>query len=82
MIAEVGVDTLTPRWYSKLDAEGKMRFTMNLDRYHDQEGVIWPRRIVARSDQGTIRIDMRELEFNAELPEAAFTPPRRAEKLP
>jgi hypothetical protein len=39
-------------------------------------------RLVAVSDGGTVEVELREVEVNPELPENAFAPPRRAEKLP
>jgi outer membrane lipoprotein-sorting protein len=82
VICEVDRKTLTPRKYSMLDDQGKTRFSLALERYRQFGEVVWPTKLVAISDGGTVEIELREVEINPELEAAAFVPPRRAEKLP
>jgi hypothetical protein len=84
IVCEIDRPTLTPRQYLMLDDRGdaRFRFRMLLDRYDLVDGIPFPRRVRAISDQGRIAIDMRSVELNGELAPAAFRPPRRAEKLP
>jgi hypothetical protein len=79
---EVDRSTLTIKRYILLDRTNQSRFTLDLERYANFNGIVWPQRMIARSDSGTITIDVRGVEFNGELPADAFVPPRRAEKLP
>ena len=65
-----------------LDGNGKQRFSLKLDRYKQFGEVVWPTRLVAVSEGGTVEVELREVEINPPLPGAAFVPPRRAEKLP
>jgi len=74
--------TLTVRSYQLLDHDGREQFCLLLDRYIESNGQVWPARIVGRSRTGTLRLDLRDLQINQELAEAAFQPPARAEKLP
>jgi outer membrane lipoprotein-sorting protein len=74
--------TLTPRQYRMIDDKGATRFTLTLDRYATFGDTVWPQRVVAISDRGEIDIDLKDIEINGEIPEQAFKPPRRAEKLP
>lgn len=82
VVCEVDRRTLTPRKYSVLDDGGATRFSLTMDRYRQFGDVVWPMRMVAVSEGGTVEVELREAEVNPELPAAAFTPPRRAEKLP
>jgi hypothetical protein len=82
IFCEIDRRTLTPRKYRMIDDKGATRFTLTLDRYAPFDETVWPRRVVAISDRGEIDIDLKEIEINGEIPEQAFKPPRRAEKLP
>ena len=82
VVCEVDRRTLTPRRYLLLDDRGRTRFSLALDQYQTFGGVVWPTHLVARSEGGTLDIALREVDVNPDLPAAAFTPPRRAEKLP
>ena len=82
VVCEVDRRTLTPRKYSVLDDRGATRFSLTMDRYRQFGDVVWPMRMVAVSEGGMVEVELREAEVNPELPAAAFTPPRRAEKLP
>jgi outer membrane lipoprotein-sorting protein len=82
VVCEVDRRTLTPRKYSMLDDRGTTRFALTMDRYRQFGDVVWPMRLVAVSEGGTVEVELREVEVNPELPAGAFTPPRRAEKLP
>jgi len=85
LICDVKRQTLTPRLYLLVDASNKTQFSLRLDRYEmtstGADQVPWPRHITASSSSGLIEVDLREVELNADLPPAAFAPPRRAEKL-
>jgi hypothetical protein len=82
IFCEIDRATLTPRKYRMIDDKGATRFTLTLDRYAQFGETVWPRRVVAISDRGEIDIDLKFVEINGEIPEQAFKPPRRAEKLP
>lgn len=82
VVCRVDRDTLTPRQYQLVDDAGQPRFSLALDHYHDFDGIVWPRRVVARSEAGRVVVELSEVTLNEELPAAAFQPPRRAEKLP
>ena len=82
VMCEVERRTLTPRRYALLDDTGKERFSLTLDRYRQFGEIVWPMRLTAVSESGTVRVEMREVEINPELPPGAFVPPRRAERLP
>jgi outer membrane lipoprotein-sorting protein len=73
--------TLTPRQYEVKDPSGVTRFTLRLSGYRTVDGIPYATRYDATSDSGTIRIDLRDVELNTDLAPAAFTPPRRAEKV-
>jgi outer membrane lipoprotein-sorting protein len=81
LTSDVDRRTLTPRRYKLIDPSGRTRFQLVLDRYKLVDDIPWPRRITADSDTGRIQIELRDIELNVELPAAAFTPPKRAEKL-
>jgi outer membrane lipoprotein-sorting protein len=74
--------TLTPVRYVLLDRDGIARFTLELSNYRMIDQTPIATRYLAISDDGRIIIVLREIELNTELAENAFTPPRRAEKLP
>jgi hypothetical protein len=82
LICQADRPTLTPRRYTLVDPRGISRFTLELDRYEIIGGIPWPKRLRALSDAGRIDVELRDVELNGELPEGAFVPPRRAEKLP
>jgi hypothetical protein len=82
IVCRVDRDTLTAREYKIIDEFGKARFTLTLDHYEDFSGILWPRRIVATSEAGTVAVDLSDVELNGEIPLLAFKPPRSAEKLP
>jgi outer membrane lipoprotein-sorting protein len=82
VVCEVDRQTLTPRKYSMLDDKGVTRFTLSLEQYRQFGPVVWPTKLAAISESGTVEIELRDVEINPELEAAAFVPPRRAEKLP
>ena len=82
MECDVERATLTPRRYRMLDPAGRTRFILALSDYGMFNGVPWPTRLLATSDDGRISVRLSDVELNGELAPAAFTPPRRAEKLP
>lgn len=75
---EVDRRSLTPRRYVYEDSARS--FELKLEHYRPINGVMWPTRLVASGEMGSVRIDQRNVEINGELPDSAFTPPRRAEK--
>ena len=81
LICRIDRKTLTPRRYTLTDAQGRERFTLMLDRYAEFAGVVWPRRIEAKSETGNILIELHDVEINGALPPGAFRPPARAEKI-
>jgi outer membrane lipoprotein-sorting protein len=82
VICEVDRSTLTPRKYLMLDDAGKQRFSLTLDHYRQFTPIAWPTRLRAISEGGTVEVDLHDVQINPDLPQTAFTPPRRAEKLP
>jgi hypothetical protein len=74
--------TLTPRVYRLVDPNGTTRFELTLDHYAQFDDIVWPTRVSAKSDRGEILINLKTVEINGEIPDRAFVPPRRAEKLP
>jgi hypothetical protein len=75
--------TITARSFKLVDANGRERFSLKLDRYAESNGRVWPRRIEAKSEEGgELRFELREVEINGELPAGAFRPPPRAQRLP
>ena len=79
---DVDRPTLTPRAYRMFDPAGVQRFKLTVPEYRVVGGVVYPDRMVAESEQGTIEIQMRDVELNVELTDVAFVPPAGAEKLP
>jgi len=73
--------TLTPRAYEVNDPAGKPRFTLQLSDYRLLDNIPYPFRYDATSESGKVRIDLRDVELNTDLAPAAFTPPKRAEKV-
>jgi outer membrane lipoprotein-sorting protein len=69
--------TLTVRQQTVRDSNGTVRFTLTLDDYRDFAGTLWPAKIVAVSERGTITLLTRELQPNVAA-DTAFTPPPRA----
>jgi hypothetical protein len=74
--------TLTPRAYEYRDTGGRAVLSLQLERYELVQGVAWPHRIEAISDQGTIIVDLHDVELGAEPPPGAFVPPARARQAP
>jgi outer membrane lipoprotein-sorting protein len=82
VVCEVERATLTPRRYTVLDQAGAARFTLTAERYEDVHGIVWPVWLDAHSDGGRIQIELHDVELNGELMPGAFTPPRRAQRIP
>ena len=78
---EVDRQTLTPRKYTIFDPQGVARFTMELSKYREIDGIPFACKYVGTSDMGVITIALDDVELNTELAPAAFIPPRRAEKV-
>ena len=79
--ATVDRATLVVRKYELLDPSGAARFTMVLSHYDKFSGVSWPTQFVATSPSGKVEIDLRQAEINTSIPQRAFVPPPRAEKV-
>jgi hypothetical protein len=79
---ELQQSTRTVRRYSLVDDRAIERFSLVLSRYRTFNDIAWPTRIVARSETGTVQVDLSETEINGELTPQAFVPPRRATTLP
>jgi hypothetical protein len=82
VVCEVDRRTLTPRRYRLLDPAGRTRFTLGLSGYGMFDGIPWPTRLNALSEDGRIAVGLKDVELNGELAPNAFRPPRRAEKQP
>lgn len=80
LTAQVDRATLTVRQYQMADVSGATRFTLTPGDYRNFNGIVWPTRLIARSEHGRIEAELRDVELNSALPPAAFVPPRRAEK--
>lgn len=78
---EVEKSTLTPRKYVISDDKGIARFMMELSQYRLIDNIPFATRYVAASEMGTITITLDDIDLNSELAPAAFTPPKRAEKI-
>ncbi len=82
IVCEVDRATLTPRRYTALDGAGSPRSTLVLDGYRDFDGILWPTRIHADSEGGSVVVWLDSARFNEELPAGAFVPPAGAVKRP
>jgi hypothetical protein len=80
MAAEIERSTLIVRHYRLMNPAGAAHFELALNHYRLFNGLPWPTHLFARSDTGTIDVELRDVELNTELPPGAFVPPRRAEK--
>ena len=82
IVCHIDAATLTPRRYVMSDESGRPRFALELSDYRLVDDVPYAHRYVATSDEGVIRIALRDVELNGDLAPEALRPPRRAEKLP
>ena len=84
MICEIDRRTLTPRrFHLALDNRGDQApEEVLLQQYRLINTIAWPTRIVVRSRQGELSLQLGEIEINGTLPDAAFVPPPRAVKQP
>ena len=82
MTADVDRASLVVRQYRLTDRSGARQFTLTPRRYAMINGLLWPQRLVAQSETGTITVDLRDIELNGGLPPAAFVPPHGAERVP
>lgn len=81
VIARIDRRTLVPVSYEIRSPDGARRFSLRLSRYEMIDQIPYPMRCDATSDNGTIRIDLRDVDINTELAPRAFVPPARAEKI-
>jgi hypothetical protein len=82
IVCDVNRATLTAERYRLIDPRGQTRFSLELEDYAQFDGSLWPQKITATADSGTVQIELHDVELNGGLPPAAFDPPPRAEKLP
>jgi acyl-CoA synthetase (AMP-forming)/AMP-acid ligase II/outer membrane lipoprotein-sorting protein len=82
IICHVDRRTLTPRRYEIYDESGALRFSLDLDKYAEINGIVWPGRMTAIGPDGKIVLDLRDLELNSGIPSGAFIPPAGAQRLP
>lgn len=82
MLTDVDRAHLTISRQRLLDNQGTTRFTLVQDHYRMFGEIVWPMRLTAISEQGTIVVEFDNVEFNTPPAPGAFTPPGRAEKLP
>lgn len=82
---EIDRATLTPRVFHLVGRQTESApraMTLTLDRYAIIDGVAWVRRLRFTSPDGEILLRLSDVELNADLNPAAFTPPQRATRLP
>lgn len=82
VVCEIDGRTLTARRYVCLDDAGVERADIRLDRYRMIGGTPFPGRIRIEGPSGSVTVRLREVELNGEHNPSAFTPPRRAVRLP
>jgi outer membrane lipoprotein-sorting protein len=82
LIVHIDRPTLTARQYLLTDANGRVKFTLELMQYMELQGIVWPMRMTAINDGSRIDVELRDVQINAALPAGAFVPPRGAEKVP
>ena len=64
------------------DDANTARAELRLSRYRMVDEVPWPHDLELRSDDGVIRLRLRDVSLNAEPAPSAFVPPRRAVRQP
>jgi hypothetical protein len=76
--------TLTARRFTLSGSEAGANAERSLatERYRLIDGVAWPTRLTFGGPEGTVRVDLSEVEINHPIEDAAFVPPRRARKQP
>jgi hypothetical protein len=74
--------TLTVRRYDVLDASGNATAIVELSGYRLFGDRPWPTRIAATHDRASFVVRLDDVEFDSELPDSAFVPPARAERVP
>ncbi len=82
MLTDVDRASLTISRQRLIDNDGKAHFTLKQDEYRMFGDIVWPMRLTAISQQGTIVVQFDNVEFNTPPAAGAFTPPSRAEKMP
>lgn len=74
--------TLTIRRFEFIDKKQHVAEAVNLEDYDLVDMYPWPRRLLASSDQGNMRLDLTEVQLNSRLPDQAFVPYSQATKQP
>ncbi len=74
--------TLTVSQIQIEDENGERKFELQFRDYQAFNTHVWPTLIRAIRESGVIEIKLSEIEINGQLPENAFVPPARAERLP
>jgi outer membrane lipoprotein-sorting protein len=77
---EIDRRTLTPRRFRF--GSSPTQDELVLGHYTMVGACAWPRSILFRGSDGEILVRLNDVELNADLPPAAFTPPARAQPLP
>lgn len=79
---EVDRATLTVVQNQVLDRHGRQRYSVAYEHYAVVNDLAVPHRIVAKGEQGTVVIDLLEMQVNRPTPAGAFVPPEHADRLP
>jgi len=76
--------TLTARRLTIPDGRGDTGVgrSLILEQYRMIDGVVWPTTMTFNGPDGTVRVNLKEVEMNQPIADAAFQPPRRAKKHP
>lgn len=74
--------TRVVRAFEVYDDASQLRMSLKLSRHRQFGDVIFPMRMLATSEHGTLEILLRDAEVNEPLAPGALQPPRRAVKLP
>lgn len=80
MIAHVDRSSLTVLQYDLVGRDRKNHFSLLTTHYQDFKGILWPMHLTAKSDSGTIEVELHDVELNGELAAGAFVPPIHARK--
>lgn len=79
---EIDLTTLTPSRFTLPSESDKPAQQLLLSHYLSTDKHVWPGRIELNDQNGALIIRFRNVEINNSIPPTAFTPPRRAKRLP
>lgn len=79
-----GIDksTLTRTRCEYWDGQGESRQTLLFDQYRSFGDIVWPMHLEGSGEAGSFELVFDRVELNTDLPQRAFSPPRRAVKQP